>query len=90
MSLLGFSSEHHAPPRDEEDQKERSSKKIKGTINESGDQGEGRKVNENEMGSKSYKESVVGVKEVMEGGRVVHEEEMVDEEVVVEGHIEEQ
>jgi hypothetical protein len=102
--LLGFTADHHAPPRDEEDQKERSSKKIKGGDKEDAkgaDKGETLNVGEQRekvttIGSKSYKESVAGVmviddEEELRRGKSRQGEEVFEEnEFMVEGQIEEQ
>ncbi|MCH81759.1 hypothetical protein A2U01_0002551 [Trifolium medium] len=103
-ALLGFPKENHAPPRDEDDQKERSSKKVKIPDKDDGATEEGGKAMQEgvsrEKGtaadSKSYKESVVGHMEGMDDAERRKEvsrsgEDMLDdEEVVVEGEIEEQ
>jgi hypothetical protein len=74
--LLGFVSEHHAPSRDEEDQRERSSKKVKNSNNDTVMQeegGVGLKVGFSTqeipaIATKTYKESVSGTMSRAEGG----------------------
>jgi hypothetical protein len=100
--LLGFTKEHHAPPRDEEDQKERSSKKVKGHTVETTDHGMGGKdgtegnttMETSTIASTSYKESVVGDMlrrdgEEREGIEATVREDLEDDVgMMVEGQIE--
>ncbi|GAU42948.1 hypothetical protein TSUD_142850 [Trifolium subterraneum] len=93
--LLGFTSEHHTPSRDEIDQMERSSKKMKGGGGRAGDD-TSMEVVGSMIVSKSYKETVVGVVDYVEEeearrGKVRGEEAMAEEdENTVEGKVEEQ
>ncbi|PNY13535.1 hypothetical protein L195_g010191 [Trifolium pratense] len=103
-SLLGFAAEQHAPPRDEEDQRERSSKKIKGpnsasVVLEEGGEGlkEGSITHKTDARvSRSYKETVSGVLTGVDSseneGRKAGTEGVMEEDggILVEGHIEEQ
>ncbi|PNY14274.1 hypothetical protein L195_g010950 [Trifolium pratense] len=102
--LLGFTADHQEPPRDEEDQKERSSKKIKG-----GDREDTKGADKGEISTegeqretvtmprpKSYKESVAGVMVIVDEEEVRRrkprqgEEVLLDDDLMVEGQIEEQ
>jgi hypothetical protein len=102
--LLGFVADQHALPRDEEDQRERSSKKVKDPDNEivmleKKGEGlmEGPPTKETAaIVSKTYKETVAGIESTTAGGekegrKAGTNEVMEDDEGMrVEGHIVEQ
>jgi hypothetical protein len=101
--LLGFTTKQHAPSRDEEDQKERSSKRVKGLSDDTpvleagGDEGkkDGTIIVTPTIASKSFKESVIGDMLRKESGEMEGIENTVrddmedDIEMMVEGQIEE-
>jgi hypothetical protein len=102
--LLGFVTDHHATSTDVEDQRERSSKKVRERVNmvvlEEGGEGMKEGISTHDTAtivSKSYKETVVGSptgadERGKQGGRDESEGVMEEEEgvVPVEGKIEEQ